>query len=137
MTKNTPGPGVAQPDHRVVIVGFGHAGRIHRRAYDSLAEICCVSAVVESNPDRRGEIEASLPGVNVYQELGEALEELGGDIIIDFCVPAKINLELVETALGFGVRKFLIEKPLETDTDHRARMHLGGPHRRPSAGRCR
>ena len=115
MTRSAPGPGFDQPEHKVVIVGFGHAGRIHRRAYDALAEICCVSAVVESNPDRHGEIEASLPGMDVYQELGEALEELGGDIIIDFCVPAKINLELVETALGFGVRKFLIEKPLGWD----------------------
>jgi len=115
VTRSAPGPGFDQFDQNIVIVGFGHAGRIHRRAYDALAEICCVSAVVEPNPDRRGEIEASLPGVNIYQDLGEALKELGGNIIIDFCVPAKINLELVETALGYGVKKFLIEKPLGWD----------------------
>jgi predicted dehydrogenase/SAM-dependent methyltransferase len=115
VTRSAPGPGFDPSDQNVVIVGFGHAGRIHRRAYDALADICRVSAVVEPNMDRRGEIEASLPGVNIYQDLGEALKELDGDIIIDFCVPAKINLELVETALSFGIRKFLIEKPLGWD----------------------
>jgi predicted dehydrogenase/SAM-dependent methyltransferase len=115
MTRSVPGPAFDQFIQNVVIVGFGRAGRIHRRAYDALAEICRVSAVVEPNPDRRAEIEASLPGVDIYQELGEALKELGGDIIIDFCVPAKINLELVETALSFSIRKFLIEKPLGWD----------------------
>ncbi len=100
---------------KVVIVGYGHAGRIHARAYGDLKGVCSVSAVVEPNPDRLGEIEASLPKVKVYQDLGEALEELGSDVIIDFCVPAKINLQLVETALSHGASKFMIEKPLGWD----------------------
>jgi len=99
----------------VVIVGYGHAGRIHKKAYEALGARCTVSAVVEPNPRRCGEIEASLPGVKIYQELGDALRELGEDVIIDFCVPAKINLELVETAIGFGINRFLIEKPLGWD----------------------
>jgi predicted dehydrogenase/SAM-dependent methyltransferase len=102
-------------ENKVVIVGFGHAGQIHRRAYAGLSDFCSVSAVVEPDPRRREEIEAALPGVNIYPDLGSALSELGGDVIIDFCVPAKINLELVETALEFGADKFLLEKPLGWD----------------------
>jgi predicted dehydrogenase len=115
MTASSVQANLAQSDHKVVLVGYGHAGRIHARAYGGLMGVCSVSAVVEPNPDRFGEIEASLPKVKIYQDLGEALEELGGDVIIDFCVPAKINLELVETALSHGAGKFMIEKPLGWD----------------------
>jgi len=110
-----PGPALFQAQNHVVIVGYGHAGRIHRKAYEGLGSHCTVSAVVEPNADRFSEIETSLPGVKIYRELGDALGELGGDVIIDFCVPAKINLELVETALSFGINKFMIEKPLGWD----------------------
>ena len=108
--------------HNVVIVGFGHAGSIHQKAYAGLGSLCTVSAVVEPNSNRYGEIQASLPGAKIYQELSDALQELDSNVIIDFCVPAKINLELVETALSYGIRKFLIEKPLGWDVASSEKM---------------
>jgi len=103
------------PKLQVVIVGFGHAGKIHHRALQSLADICTVCAVVEPNPAVTTELLESAAGMKVFRDLEEALQVLGGDVIIDFCVPAKVNLSLVETALTFGVRRFLIEKPLGWD----------------------
>lgn len=100
----------------MVIVGFGRAGKIHKKAYDALAGRCNMAAVVEPNADTRAEIESALPGVKVFRELGEALGEVGSEVIVDFCVPAKINLDLVGTALTHGIRKFLIEKPLGWDS---------------------
>ena len=99
----------------VVIVGFGHAGKIHKRAYDQLGDDFKIAAVVEPNNDRFKEIGAVLPDVRAYRDLDAALDELGGEVVIDFCVPAKVNLELVETAIRHGVSKFLIEKPLGWD----------------------
>lgn len=99
----------------VVIVGFGHAGRIHRKAYASLENLCSVVAVVDPDLGKHVEISASLPGVKIYLELAEALSHIGGDVIVDFCVPAKAHLELVESALSLGVTRFLIEKPLAWD----------------------
>lgn len=101
--------------HKIVLVGYGHAGRIHKRAYDKLEDICAVAAVVEPDVQKYSEIRESLPQAGIYRGLGQALVELGNDAIIDFCVPAKINLKLVETALGFGITRFLIEKPLGWD----------------------
>jgi predicted dehydrogenase/SAM-dependent methyltransferase len=106
------GKGPKKPEHNVVIVGFGYAGKIHQKAYESTADTCRLAAIVEPDLVRRQEIETSLPGVQAFKKLGDALEELGGDVIVDFCVPAIANLVLVETALEFGVNKFLIEKPL-------------------------
>jgi predicted dehydrogenase len=108
------------PTHRrqkypVIIVGYGHAGRIHRRAYDAVANLCMVAAVVDPDLGKHREISASLPGVKIYRELAEALAHVGGAVVVDFCVPAKVHLELVETALGLGVTRFLIEKPLAWD----------------------
>ena len=110
-----PGTGPKKPEHNVVIVGYGHAGKIHRKAYESTVATCRLAAIVEPDLVRRQEIETSLSGVKAFKRLGDALEELGGDIIVDFCVPAMANLVLVETALEFGVNKFLIEKPLGWD----------------------
>jgi predicted dehydrogenase len=115
MTLSVAGPAISRTEQSVVIVGYGHAGSIHGKAYEGLGHRCVVSAVVEPNPDRLAEIESSLPGVKIYQELGAALKELGGEVIIDFCVPAKINLELVEIALSRGVNKIMIEEPLGWD----------------------
>jgi predicted dehydrogenase/SAM-dependent methyltransferase len=101
--------------YNVVIVGFGHAGRIHRKAYDGLGNLCLVAAVVDPDLEKHAEIIASLPGVKIYRELAEALRHVCDDVIVDFCVPAKVHLELVETALSLGVTRFLIEKPLAWD----------------------
>ena len=98
-----------------VIVGYGRAGFIHGKVYDRLKDVCVLSAVVDPDPEKRDEATANLPGMAVYPSLPEALTELGPDIILDFCVPAKINLDLVNTALRLGVRKFMIEKPLGWD----------------------
>ena len=51
------GPG--KPNHKVVIVGFGHAGKIHRKAYDSMKDTCRLAAIVEPDLVRREEIETS------------------------------------------------------------------------------
>jgi predicted dehydrogenase len=99
----------------VIIVGYGHAGRIHRKAYDAIPHLCTVAAVVEPDLDKHKEISASLPGVKIYRELAEALTQVDDAPVVDFCVPAKVHLELVETALGLGVSRFLIEKPLAWD----------------------
>ena len=111
----------------VIIVGYGHAGRIHRRAYESLGDLGRVAAVVEPDRARHAEIGQALPGVPVFGGLDDALQAAGHDVIVDFCVPAKSNLELVETALRHGVHKFLIEKPLgwDVDSSHRMVARLG------------
>lgn len=110
---------------KVVISGFGRAGQIHRRAYRALDDICTVAAVVEPNRSRHPDIEATLPGVAIFDDLGSALDRLGGEVVVDFCVPALINLELVNTALDRGVRRFLIEKPLGWDMDSIAKLVSG------------
>ncbi|HLF31295.1 MAG TPA: Gfo/Idh/MocA family oxidoreductase [Xanthomonadales bacterium] len=101
--------------YQVIIVGYGHAGRIHRKAYDAVANLCTVAAVVDPDLGKHAEISASLPGAKIYRELAEALLQVSGEVVVDFCVPAKVHLELVETALGLGVNRFLIEKPLAWD----------------------
>lgn len=102
--------------NQVVLVGFGRAGRIHGKAYAAVQDVSRIAAVVEPNPEARAEIEASLPGAKIFGDLDTALASLGSEVTIDFCVPAKINLALVDTALAHGVRKFLIEKPLGWDS---------------------
>jgi predicted dehydrogenase len=111
-----------QVSFAVVLVGFGRAGQIHSRAYRELEGICRVTTVVEPDPARRAEIEAALPSAAIFSDLGSALNQLGGEALVDICVPAKINLELVNTALKQGVRRFLIEKPLGWDMDSAAAL---------------
>jgi predicted dehydrogenase len=101
----------------IVLVGFGHAGRIHLKAYEACSERGAVTAIVEHNPERAAQAESLCPGIAVFRSLGAALEQQHGTDVIDFCVPAKANLELVRSALDYGVRKFLIEKPLGWDVD--------------------
>jgi predicted dehydrogenase len=115
MTRNPSGLTDRRQKYNVVIVGYGHAGRIHRKAYGSLGNLCSVAAVVDPDLGKHVEISATLPGVKIYRELAEALSHVCGEVIVDFCVPAKVHLELVETALRLGVTRFLIEKPLAWD----------------------
>jgi len=100
---------------RVVLVGFGRAGQIHSRAYRELENICSVTAVVEPDPARYADIQATRPGAAIFPDLDSALNQIDGPVVVDLCVPAKINLDLVNTALARGVRRFLIEKPLGWD----------------------
>ena len=115
MTRNSSGLTVRRQKYKVVIVGYGHAGRIHKKAYDSLGTLCAVAAVVDPDIHKHVEISASLPGVEIFHELSAALGQVGSDVIVDFCVPAMAHLGLVETALRLGVTRFLIEKPLAWD----------------------
>ena len=100
----------------IVIAGFGFAGKIHHKAYEALRDVCEVLAIVEPNAEAFNRETPVPAGVGVFPSLGEALRELGHDVVVDFCVPAKANLALVETALEHGISRFLIEKPLGWDT---------------------
>jgi predicted dehydrogenase/SAM-dependent methyltransferase len=106
----------------VVLVGYGHAGRIHAKAYGDLQDICRLVAVVESDPGRFRQIEQALPGTRACRDLAEALKGLRPGFIVDFCVPAKANLKLAKTAIRHGARKLVIEKPLGWDVASTERL---------------
>ena len=95
----------------VVLVGFGHAGRIHAETCRRLS--CCrLIAIVEASPERRRLASDAFADVKVFESLQLALMEMGNDVVVDLCVPAPQNIELCQTAIEHDVSRLMLEKPL-------------------------
>ena len=95
----------------VILVGFGHAGRIHAKTYRQHTW-CRLVAIVETSSDRRRQAAEEFAGVKVFTSLKLALVETGNDVVVDLCVPAPQNIELCQTAIGHDVSRLILEKPL-------------------------
>jgi predicted dehydrogenase len=102
--------GRADPLH-VVLVGFGRAGRIHARAMQALPA-CRLIAIVETSDELRALAAQAHPHVMTAESLEIALQRTGGDVVVDLCVPAPENKALCRTAIGHGVDRFMLEKPI-------------------------
>jgi hypothetical protein len=96
----------------VVVVGYGLAGRIHAKTHRNLVGSCRLAGVVESCRELHPVIEKQLAGVEVFETLEEALVKIKGNVVVDLCVPAPQNIELVKSAIAFGVNRLMLEKPL-------------------------
>lgn len=97
----------------VIVIGYGLAGRIHAKTHQSLTGSCRLACVVECSPELHPVIQQQLAGVEIYDSLEQALARKNIDnVVVDLCVPAPQNIALATTAVNFGVKRIMLEKPL-------------------------
>lgn len=98
---------------KIVIVGFGVAGRLHGRILGQMGSRCTVSAIVDSSPLQRQQAAGEFPSARVCERIPEALDGPDTPRIIDLCVPSCCYLSLAEAALRTAKNSALfVEKPL-------------------------
>lgn len=96
----------------IVVVGYGMAGRVHAKTHSSLVGSCRMAGIVEHDQRLHPLIAQQRPGVAIFATLEQALDAVSGALVLDFCVPAPQNHALAATAVGRGVNRFMLEKPL-------------------------
>jgi len=96
----------------VIVVGYGMAGRIHAKTHRNLVGSCRLEGIVECCSEYYPDIEKQLPGVGIFESLEQALTQIKGEVVVDLCVPAPQNIELVRSAVAFGVQRIMLEKPI-------------------------
>jgi len=96
----------------IIVVGYGLAGRVHAKTHRNLTGSCRLAGIVERSMQYHSVIEKQNPGVEVYESLEQALDEIKGNIVLDLCVPAPQNIDLIKTAVAYGVQQMMLEKPL-------------------------
>ncbi|NNC62457.1 MAG: Gfo/Idh/MocA family oxidoreductase, partial [Eudoraea sp.] len=94
---------------RVLVVGCGHMGASHARAYHHLDEFEIVGLVSRS-PQSREELSKSLGGLPTYSDYDSALRATNPDAVSVNTYP-DTHYEYVKMALKAGAHVF-VEKPL-------------------------
>jgi predicted dehydrogenase len=94
---------------RVGVVGCGYWGSKHVRALRSLESVAQV-AVIEPNQQRSAALARTIPGLEAYQSLDEALDHVDAVVI---ATPPSTHLPLGLEAISAG-KHVLVEKPLAT-----------------------
>ena len=94
---------------RVVVVGAGHMGASHARAYHQLNGFELVG-IVAPTPARRSKLAKELGGIAEYDNLKEALDQTKPDAVSVSSYP-DTHYEYAMQSLNFGAHLF-IEKPL-------------------------
>jgi predicted dehydrogenase len=97
---------------RVVVVGYGLAGRVFHAPLIAATAGLRLAAVVTSSPERAAQARADHDGVAV---LGSADEAIGGgfDLVV-VATPNSSHVELARSALAAGAA-VVVDKPLATD----------------------
>jgi predicted dehydrogenase len=96
----------------VIVVGYGLAGRIHAKTHRNLVGSCRLAGIVECSLELHPVIAQQFAGVQIFETLEQALTSIKGNVVLDLCVPAPQNIELVKAAVAFGVKRVMLEKPL-------------------------
>ncbi|NNK20100.1 MAG: Gfo/Idh/MocA family oxidoreductase [Flavobacteriaceae bacterium] len=94
---------------KVLVVGCGHMGASHARAYHHLDEFEIVGLVSRS-PQSREELSEALGGLPTYSDYGSALKATNPDAVSVNTYP-DTHYEYVKMALKAGAHVF-VEKPL-------------------------
>lgn len=97
------------PNLRVAVIGAGRMGQHHARVYSQL-EGCSLTAVVDKDVDRAGDVAARY-GARAYASAGEVQGELDAASI---AVPTVYHAEVAVPLMERGVA-VLVEKPLAPD----------------------
>ncbi|MBI5624289.1 MAG: Gfo/Idh/MocA family oxidoreductase [Elusimicrobia bacterium] len=94
---------------RVIVVGCGHWGPLHVRAFETLpgAE---VAAAVDSDPARLSRLKALHPGLRTGTDFARMLKAVKADAAV-IATPSATHYRLVRVALEHGLH-VLCEKPL-------------------------
>lgn len=93
----------------VGVVGLGYWGPNLARNFH-LVEGCCLGGLCDLDPDRRSRTRVLHPGVPVFEDLGEMLEQGALDAVV-IATPVGQHFQLAKTALEAG-KHVLVEKPL-------------------------
>ncbi|MET9199615.1 Gfo/Idh/MocA family oxidoreductase [Gordonia sp. NPDC003585] len=97
---------------RLGLVGYGAGGRLFHAPYIAAVEEIDLVGVVTRNPDRRREVASDLPGVAVYDTLGDLLD--AGVDAVTITTPPDTRHDLVLEAIGRGVH-VVADKPFAPD----------------------
>lgn len=90
---------------KVIVIGAGAWGKNHVRTFHELGAL---AGVVELSPALREKVHADFPGVQVWDNLGDALPQADGVVI---ATPAPTHAPLAKQALAAG-KGVLVEKPM-------------------------
>ena len=93
----------------ILVVGCGHMGTSHAKAYQQLSEFKIVGLVSRS-PKSRDELSSLLGGLPTFEDYGSALKETRPDAVSINTYP-DTHYEYVKMALEAGAHVF-VEKPL-------------------------
>jgi predicted dehydrogenase len=100
--------------HSVLVVGCGHMGTSHARAYQKMEEFEIVG-VVSRGPESRGRLSQELGGVAQFDSFAEALVATAPDAVCIATYP-DTHAEFCLQALDAGCHVF-VEKPLAETVD--------------------
>jgi len=111
-------PGAAAGLLPSVIVGLGHAGRMHARCIaKARARLAGHEAadglpifVVDVGPG--GDVHDGPPEYRVMGGLHELPADVRDEGVAHVCTPPGVRAEVIEGALAAGLRRFIVEKPL-------------------------
>jgi predicted dehydrogenase len=111
-----------------VIIGIGHAGRMHGRciakARDRLAgregRDFVPVFVVDSVFDRASR--DKLPEYRVIGNLQELPPDFREQAVAHVCTPPNVRAEVIQGALAAGIHRFIVEKPLASAPDEMCRL---------------
>ena len=99
---------------RLGLVGYGAGGRIFHAPYIQAVPEIELAGVVTGNPDRRREVATDLPGVAVFDSLGDLLD--AGVDAVTITTPPQTRRDLVLEAVSRGVH-VVADKPFAPDVD--------------------
>ncbi len=99
----------------VGIIGYGYWGPNYARVFNELGD-SGVTAICDSQAERRQRASSRIPGVHVCASAEELLKRPDVDAVI-ISTPASTHFELARLALVSG-RHVIVEKPLAIEIDH-------------------
>ncbi len=117
------------PPLRVLVVGCGHMGTSHARAYRAMADDFRIAGVVARRPSSRDRLAAELGGVPAFADFERAWDATRPDVVSINTYP-DTHAAIARTALRGGAPVF-VEKPLATTVaDAEELVALAEQHRR-------
>ena len=99
---------------RVLVVGCGHMGASHARAYQNLDQFQ-IAGLVSRSPESRDNLSAALGGLPTYSDYASALKTVKPDAVSVNTYP-DTHYDYVKMALNAGAHVF-VEKPLATTVE--------------------
>lgn len=104
---------------KVVVVGCGHMGSSHARAYNRIDDFELVGLVART-PEKASNLAAELGGIPVYSDLGQALQLAQPDVVSINTYP-DTHAALAEQSMRAGAHVF-VEKPLALTVNEAKRV---------------
>lgn len=104
---------------KVLVVGCGHMGTSHAKAYHQMPEFKIVG-LVSRKPESRNQLSEMLGGYPTFDDYQKALEETRPDAVAISTYP-DTHAPFIETALTAGAHVF-VEKPLALTVEESLRL---------------